>query len=264
MKTSPSSNLDHRPNANSLSNHVALVTGASRGLGAGIAVELGACGATVAVNYFASPAKADGVVAQIRGAGGRAESFAGDIRDPAQVSKLVESVTAKLGPIDILVANATGPQPMLPLEQLTWQHFLDQFEFFVKSPLLLTQAVIGGMKQRRAGRIIQIGSEVVALGNANFSSYVAAKGAQLAMTRSWARELAPWGITVNLVAPGWVPTERHADVPKSDLDAYAAGVPLKRHGTPNEIGQAVAFLASDAGAFITGQRISVNGGNTLE
>jgi 3-oxoacyl-[acyl-carrier protein] reductase len=120
------------------------------------------------------------------------------------------------------------------------------------------------MKNRRGGRIIQIGSEVLAVGNANFSSYVAAKGAQLGLTRSWARELAPWGITVNLIAPGWIPTERHADVPQADLDSYAATVPLKRLGTAREIGQAVAYLASDAGAFVTGQRMSVNGGNTLE
>ena len=193
MKTSPSSDLDHRPNANSLSNHVALVTGALRRTGAGIAVELGACGAAVAVNYFASPAKADGVVSQVRSAGGRAESFAGDVRDAVQVRKLIDSVTARLGPIDILVVNATGPQPMLPLEQLTWQHFLDQLEFFVKSPLLLTQAVIGGMKQRRAGRIIQIGSEVVALGNANFSSYVAAKGGAIGHDALVGARIGPMG-----------------------------------------------------------------------
>jgi 3-oxoacyl-[acyl-carrier protein] reductase len=252
--------MDNKP----LSSRVALVTGASRGLGTGIALELAAQGAAVAVNYFANPEKAHRVVDEIRRAGGRAESFPGDVRDEAQVRALVESVAAKLGPVDVLVPNATGPQPMLPIEEISWRICLDQLEFFVKSPLILAQAVIGPMKKRRFGRIIHIGSEVVALGNSNFSSYVAAKGAQLGLTRSWARELAPWGITVNLVAPGWVPTERHADVPQADLDGYAKNVPLKRHGTPKEIGQAVAYLASDAGAFVTGQRISVNGGNTME
>ena len=96
-----------------------------------------------------------------------------------------------------------------------------------------------------------------------FSNYVQAKGAQLGLTRSWANELAPWQITVNLVAPGWIPTERHADDSQSMKDAYAEGVPMKRMGVPEDIGEAVAFLASDSARFITGQRISVNGGNTV-
>jgi NAD(P)-dependent dehydrogenase (short-subunit alcohol dehydrogenase family) len=120
------------------------------------------------------------------------------------------------------------------------------------------------MKQRRRGRIIQIGSEVFEKGVPKFSQYVAAKGAQLGLTRSWAMELAEWNITVNLVAPGWIPTERHANDTAEAKAAYAASVPLKRMGVPNDIAAAVAFLAGDAANFITGQKISVNGGNTLE
>jgi 3-oxoacyl-[acyl-carrier protein] reductase len=96
-----------------------------------------------------------------------------------------------------------------------------------------------------------------------FSNYVSAKGAQLGQTRSWARELAPWGITVNLVAPGWIPTERHANDSQESKDAYAAEVPMLRMGVPEDIGEAVAFLASDAANFITGQKLSVNGANSL-
>ncbi len=247
-----------------LSKRVALVTGASRGLGESIAVKLGECGAKVAVNYFASPEKAQRVVNRVREAGGEAESFKADVRDEAEVARLVREVESRLGPIDILVPNATGPQPFIPIEKLTWRICLDQLEFFVKSPMLLAQAVVPGMKQRKYGRIINIGSEVLEKGVPEFSNYVAAKGAQLGLTRSWAMELATHGITVNLVSPGWIPTERHKDDSDELKKAYAAAVPMRRMGVPDDIGAAVAFLASDEANFITGQKLSVNGGNSLE
>jgi 3-oxoacyl-[acyl-carrier protein] reductase len=246
-----------------LSGRVALVTGASRGLGAAIAHSLGKRGAKVAVNYFASPEKAERVAKNIRDAGGEAEFFHADVREEFEVNRLVAEVAARFGPVDILVPNATGPQPFIPIEKLTWRDCLDQLEFFVKSPLLLVKAVVGSMKERRYGRIIQIGSEVFERGVPEFSNYVSAKGAQLGQTRSWARELAPWGITVNLVAPGWIPTERHIGDSQESKDAYAAEVPMARMGVPEDIGEAVAFLASDAANFISGQKISVNGANTL-
>ncbi len=246
-----------------LSGKVALVTGASRGLGAAIAVKLAACGAKVAINTFASPQKAQGVLDQIRKAGGTAEIFPADVRSEEAVAAMVKAIESRFGALDILVLNATGPQPFIKIEELTWRHCLDQLEFFVKSPLLLLKAVVGQMKQRKTGRIINIGSEVFERGLPEFSNYVSAKGAQLGLTRSWAMELAPWQITVNLVAPGWIPTERHADDPQALKDAYAAGVPMKHMGEGSDIAEAVAFLASDAARFITGQKLSVNGGNTL-
>jgi 3-oxoacyl-[acyl-carrier protein] reductase len=229
-----------------------------------MALRLGACGARVAVNYAASREKAESLCQAISSAGGQAAAFAADVRDDAQVKSLVRDVEHKLGPIDILVINATGPQPFLSVEETTWQACLDQLEFFVKSPLLLLQCVVGGMKQRRHGRIINIGSEVFEKGVPRFANYVSAKGAQLGLTRSWAMELAPWGITVNLVAPGWIPTERHADDPPQSKEAYAASVPLGHMGEADDVAACVAFLASDDGKFITGQKISVNGGNSLE
>lgn len=247
-----------------LSNRVALVTGASRGLGAAIARTLGLRGAKVAINAFGSPEKAEQVAEDIRRNGGGAEVFRADVRDEGEVERLVAEVQGRLGPIEILVLNATGPQPFVAIEELTWQACLDQLEFFVKSPVLLMKAVVGGMKLRRSGRIINIGSEVFEKGAPRFSNYVAAKGAQLGLTRSWAMELAEWGITVNLVAPGWIPTERHAGDPQEAKDAYAAGVPMKHLGDPEDVAEAVAFLASDAARFITGQKLSVNGGNSLE
>ena len=246
-----------------LQGKVALVTGGSRGLGAAIALSLGERGAKVAVNTFGSPEKAQGVADSIRAAGGEAEVFRADVRDEQQVSSMVAAIGSTFGPVDILVCNATGPQPFVKLEDLTWRNCLDQLEFFVKSPILLAQAVVPGMKARRSGRIIQIGSEVFEKGVPQFSNYVQAKGAQLGLTRSWANELAEWQITVNLVAPGWIPTERHSDDPQTMKDAYASGVPMKRMGEGRDIGEAVTFLASDSARFITGQRISVNGGNTL-
>ena len=247
-----------------LTNRIALVTGASRGLGAAIAASLAEQGAAVAVNYFGNPEGAAAVAAGIRQRGGKADIFRADVRDESQVRSMVADVVKRLGPVDILVPNATGPQPNISLEDLTWRACLDQLEFFVKSPMLLAQAVVGSMKERRHGRIINIGSEVFEKGVPAFSNYVSAKGAQLGLTRSWAMELAPWQITVNLVAPGWIPTERHAADAQEAKDAYAAAVPMKRMGVPSDIGQAVAFLASDQANFITGQKLSVNGGNSLE
>jgi 3-oxoacyl-[acyl-carrier protein] reductase len=246
-----------------LKNKVALVTGASRGLGAAMARTLGARGARVAVNYFGSPEKAQRVAEEIKRGGGDAQAFKADVRDEAEVDRLVRETTSRFGPVDVLVVNATGPQPFIRLEELTWRTCLDQLEFFVKSPVLLAKAVLGPMKQRRWGRIINIGSEVFERGVPEFSNYVSAKGAQLGLTRSWAMELAKTGITVNLVAPGWIPTERHVNDPQEAKDAYASAVPMGRMGEDNDVAEAVAFLASDAAKFITGQKISVNGGNTL-
>lgn len=175
------------------------------------------------------------------------------------VAGLVAAVAERLGPVSVLVANATGPQPSVPVAELTWQDHLDQLTFFVKSPTLLVQAVLPGMRERGGGRVIQIGSDIVDRKLPGMSAYTAAKGAQHAITEVWAKELGPYGITVNVVAPGWIPVERHAGL---DESGYLAEVPLGRMGTPEDVAAAVAYLASDGGAFVTGQRITVNGGHT--
>ncbi|MEV4170268.1 SDR family oxidoreductase [Nonomuraea sp. NPDC049709] len=238
---------------------VALVTGASRGLGAVIARRLAADGLAVAVNYHSDRAGAERVVSGIRAAGGIAEAFAGDVTDEAAVTGLAAAVAERLGPVDVLVLNATGPQPSVPFEDLTWQAHLDQLTFFVKSPTLLVQAVLPGMKERGGGRVVQIGSDIVDRNLPGMSAYIAAKGAQHAISEVWARELGPYGVTVNVVAPGWIPVERHAGLDESE---YLAEVPLGRMGTPEDVAAAVSYLASDGGAFVTGQRITVNGGHT--
>ena len=246
-----------------ISDRTVLITGSSRGLGAAMAREFGTRGLKVAINYFKSEVAAEQLCQLIKKNGGRAHAFPADVRSETEVVRLVQQVAEVFGDVDVLVVNATGPQPFLSIEEQTWETYLDQLEFFAKSPLLLLKQVLPPMKKRGFGRIINIGSEAFELGNPRFANYVSAKGAQLGLTRSWAGELAATGITVNLVAPGWIPTERHADATQEELDAYAAKVPMKRLGNPEDVAQMVAFLASDAAGFITGQRFSVNGGNTL-
>lgn len=246
-----------------LQNKVALVTGGSRGLGAAISKALARNGAKVAINYLNRSQEAKALQSDILEDGGHAEIFQADITDEQEVTRLCGEIVNRFGPIDILILNATLIHVHKPIEELVWRDMLDHLEFFVKSPLLLAQQVVPSMKERRYGRIINIGSEVFEQGIPGFSSYVSAKGAQLGLTRSWANELGAYQITVNLVAPGWIPTEMHRDDPEEMKLNYAENVPLKRMGGPDDIGEMVAFLASDAAKFITGQRISVNGGNTM-
>jgi NAD(P)-dependent dehydrogenase (short-subunit alcohol dehydrogenase family) len=241
-----------------------LVTGASRGLGAHIARRLAADGWPVAVNYLPDRADAEGVVADITAAGGKAAAFRADVTAEDDVSALVAAVEAELGPVRVLIPNATGPQPMIDAVDISWQDHLDQLTFFVKSPTLLMQAIAPGMRERGGGRIIQIGSDLFERAAPGMSAYSAAKGAQFSLTRTWARELGPWGITVNVVAPGWIPVERHAGMDPKHVEAYRREVPLGRMGTPAEIADVVAFLASDGARFITGERITVNGGHTID
>ena len=239
---------------------VALVTGSSRGLGAAIARRLARDGLAVAVNARRA---GEDVVQAIEAAGGRAAHFPADVTDEAAVAELVQAVTAALGPIGVLVLNATGPQPDAPLEEVGWQEHLDQLEFFVKSPVLLGRAVLPGMRELGGGRIVHVDSEVAHRPPPGSTAYATAKNAQLGAMLSWARELAPLGITVNAVAPGFVPVERHAGVPDEERDTYLAEVPMGRFGTPDEIAAAVSFFASEDAGYLTGQRLVVDGGRAL-
>jgi 3-oxoacyl-[acyl-carrier protein] reductase len=242
---------------------VALVTGSSRGLGRAIARRLGQDGLAVAVNGLREDGQSAEVARTIRDDGGTADAFTADVTDEQQVAGLIAAVTASLGPVDVLVLNATGPQPDAPLAEVAWDDHVAQLEFFVKSPVLLGRAVLPGMRARRSGRIIQIDSEIADRPPPGRSAYATAKNAQIGLARSWARELAPSGITVNTVAPGFIPVERHADVAPEIRDAYLASVPAGRMGTPQDIACAVSFFASGEAGFITGQRIVVDGGRGL-
>ena len=247
----------------SLKGRVALVTGSSTGLGKAIAMSLGKAGATVAMNYYNNESRAAEALAEFRAAGCEGEMFRANVIDPDDVQNLYGEIKEKLGPVDILVCNATPDQPLKPIEDYDWEFYQSMLDFFVKSPYLLSMACLPHMKQQKWGRIINITSEVFQLGVSPFTAYVAAKGGQTGFSRSLARELAPDQITVNMVAPGWIPVERHENDPQEDKDGYLATIPMQRWGVPNDVGAAVCFYASDEAAFITGQTVSVNGGTTV-
>lgn len=246
----------------SLDGHVALVSGSSRGLGASIVRTLAEGGAAVVVNAFNNVAKAQELADQIVAGGGKAMAVGADVSKAEDVNRLAAEVEAKLGPIDIVVPNATGPQPVKPIEEYDEAFYQEMYDFFVKSPFLLAQATLPAMKEKKWGRFVNIISEVFSDSVHNFSGYVAAKGGQIGWSRSMARELAPFGITVNMVGPGWIPVERHENEPQEDKDAYLARIPMGRWGVPADVANAVRFFASEEAAFITGQTLYVNGGMT--
>ena len=241
---------------------VALVTGSSRGLGRAIAQRLARDGLAVAVNGIDEDETLQ-VAAAIRGDGGTAEAFIADVTDEGQTAGLVAAIAGRLGPVSVLVLNATGPQPTAPLAEVTWPDHLAMLEFFVKSPVLVGRAALPAMLAARYGRIINIDSEVADLPPPGSSHYATAKSAQKGLARAWARELAHLGITVNSVAPGFIPVERHANLPPRVLEDYLATVPAGHMGTPDDIAHAVSFFSSQGAGFITGQRIVVDGGRSV-
>lgn len=246
----------------SLKGHVAIVTGSSTGLGKAIARILGEAGAKVTVNYFNNQVRAEKTFAEFQKAGIESVMVRSDVTTEAGVDKLYQEAEAKLGKPDILVINATCEQPLKPIEEYDWDFYQSMLDFFIKSPYLLTRRGLPHMKQQKWGRLINITSEVYHRAVAPFSAYVAAKGGQTGWTRSMSRELAPFGITCNVVAPGWIPVERHDKDPQEMKDAYRALVPVDRWGIPDDVGYACLYFASQEASFITGQTLCVNGGMT--
>jgi 3-oxoacyl-[acyl-carrier protein] reductase len=246
----------------SLKGKVALVTGSTKGLGKGIAKALGEAGSKVAINYLNNRENAESTLRELQDLGIHAMLVRADAANKEQVHAMVEAVEEKFGSLDILVPNATPDQPQQPLENYDGDFYRKMYDFFVLSPFYLTQAVLPGMKKKGSGRIINITSEVFHSSVPQFSAYVAAKGGQIGWSRSMASELAPFGITVNTVAPGWIPTDRHELDPQEDKDAYLSTIPLGRWGNPNDVGNAVCYFASLEASFITGQTLCVNGGRT--
>ena len=238
---------------------VALVTGASRGIGRAIALKLGALGARVMVNYRSGEAAADEVVAAITSAGGEARAFRADVSDEEAATSLVKSVVATYGQLDILVNNAGITRDNI-MARMKADHFDAVLATNLRSCWLMCRAALRVMMRARYGRIVNISSVTALMGNAGQSNYAASKAGIIGMSKSLAREIASRGITVNVVAPGFIATDMTAELSEDLLETARAHIPLGRMGQPSEVAAAVAFLASDEAKYITGQTLNVDGG----
>jgi 3-oxoacyl-[acyl-carrier protein] reductase len=240
-----------------LSGRVALVTGASRGIGRAIAKKLAAQGATVVAAARAENARA--TVDEIVGAGGRAELASTDVSDAAQIDALVGAVLTRHGRIDVLVNNAgiARDQLMLRMKRDDWDAVIATN---LTAAFALTQAVLKPMIRQKGGRIVCISSVVGQGGNAGQANYAASKAGLIGFVKAVAQEVASRNITVNAVAPGLIDTDMTRAITESAREDWAARIPLKRLGTPDDIAGAVCFLASDEASYITGQVLAVNGG----
>jgi 3-oxoacyl-[acyl-carrier protein] reductase len=239
--------------SNGLKGRIALVTGASRGIGRAAALALAEAGADVAVIFQHREAEAQAVCAEIRRAGRRSAPIQADVAKAAEVSRLVEQVERSLGAVDVLVNNAgiSRPQPLTDITEADWD---DVLAVNLKSMFLVTQAVLPGMRQRKWGRIINLSSVAAQLGGVIGPHYAASKAGAIGLTHSYAALLAKEGITVNAIAPALIETEMITSNPQARPDL----IPLGRFGTVEEAADVVVVLA--ANGYITGQTISVNGG----
>ena len=244
-----------------LAGKVAIVTGASKGIGAGIAKSLAAAGAAVAVNYASSREGADAVVNEITAAGGKAIAIQGSVTSTEDIQRIFKETVAAFGPVDIVVNNA-GVYAFAPIEEVTAEDFNRQFGTNVLGPILTTQEAVKHFPAA-GGSIINISSVVSDSPGPNGSVYSATKGALNTLTKALAIELAARNIRVNTVSPGLTETEgiHTAGIKGSDFEAtILASTPLARIGTPDDIARVVTFLASDDAAWVTGDKINASGG----
>jgi len=242
----------------SLQGHVALVTGASQGIGRACAVALAKTGAAVAL-AARSEDKLRDAVAEIETEGGKAAAFRLDVSSEEAIKSTVKEITAQLGKIDILVNNAgiTRDNLVLRMKRGDWDEVLTTN---LTAPFLLTQAVLGGMVKQRWGRVINISSVVAEMGNPGQANYVSAKAGLIGLTRSVAREVASRNITVNAIAPGYITTAMTEALTEEQTKAVTDQVPMGRRGSEADVAHAVVFLASKEAGYITGHVFDVNGG----
>ncbi|MGI8384495.1 3-oxoacyl-[acyl-carrier-protein] reductase [Robertmurraya sp. P23] len=241
---------------------VALVTGASRGIGRDIAIELAKAGANVAVNYAGSEARANEVVQEIQSLGREAFAVQCDVANGESVAEMVKQTIDRWGSLDILVNNAgiTRDNLIMRMKEDEWD---DVINTNLKGVFLCTKAVTRQMMKQKSGRIINISSVVGESGNAGQANYVAAKAGVIGLTKTTAKELAPRGITVNAVAPGFITTDMTDKLTDEIKEGMLKMIPLAKFGEPKDIANAVTFLASDDSSYITGQTIHVNGGMVM-
>lgn len=245
-----------------LSGRVAIVTGGSRGIGRATAERLAASRATVVVNYRGNAAAAEATVAAITAAGGKALAVQGDVSQPADVEQLVKTTLEQFGRIDILVNNAGITRDNLLL-RMKESDFDEVIATNLRGVFLCTRAVLRPMTKQRFGRIINITSVIGLIGNAGQANYAAAKAGIIGFTKSTAREMASRGITVNAIAPGFIETEMTDALNEETRKAILATIPLGRFGQPAEVAGLICFLASDAGAYISGQTLTIDGGMVM-
>ncbi|MCC6954872.1 MAG: 3-oxoacyl-[acyl-carrier-protein] reductase [Deltaproteobacteria bacterium] len=242
-----------------LTDRVALVTGGGRGIGRAICQNLAASGATVLVNYSRSEDDARSVVAEIVSNGGRAEFVKFDVGTPEDVERGVNEAVEKVGKIDILVNNAgiAVDGLLVRTKNVDWDRTID---VNLSGPFYCCRAVAKSMMKQRYGRIINISSIIGQMGNGGQAAYSASKAGLIGLTKSVARELASRNITVNAVTPGYIVTDMTTSITEDLREQMLRNIPLARLGSAEEVASVVAFLASDASAYVTGQVIAVNGG----